>query len=99
MRSGQEGQPILKRRDIKGKVFGVPVWELLGGKVREACPVYGWVGGDRPSDVLAQAKVRKEQGFTRVKMNVCHFLHNRYIYQEDQMGKRLTGRLRNRSRG
>jgi L-alanine-DL-glutamate epimerase-like enolase superfamily enzyme len=48
----------------------VPVWELLGGKVREACPVYGWVGGDRPSDVLAQAKVRKEQGFTRVKMNV-----------------------------
>ena len=61
-------------RDIKGKVFGVPVWELLGGKVREACPVYGWVGGDRPSDVLAQAKVRKEQGFTRVKMNVCPFI-------------------------
>jgi galactonate dehydratase len=27
-------------------------------------------GGDRPSDVLEQAKVRKEQGFTRVKMNV-----------------------------
>lgn len=50
----------------------MPVWELLGGKVREACPVYGWVGGDRPSDVLAQAKVRKEQGFTRVKMNVGH---------------------------
>jgi galactonate dehydratase len=61
---------VLTRRDIKGKVLGVPVWELLGGKVREACPVYGWVGGDRPSDVLEQAKVRKEQGFTRVKMNV-----------------------------
>lgn len=28
--------------DIKGKVFGVPVWQLLGGKVREACNVYGW---------------------------------------------------------
>lgn len=56
-------------RDIKGKVLGVPVWELLGGKVREACPVYGWVGGDRPSDVLEQAKARKAQGFTRVKMN------------------------------
>jgi len=27
-------------------------------------------GGDRPSDVLEQAKVRKAQGFTRVKMNV-----------------------------
>jgi L-alanine-DL-glutamate epimerase-like enolase superfamily enzyme len=67
---------IADSRDIKGKVFGVPVWELLGGKVREACPVYGWVGGDRPSDVLAQAKVRKEQGFTRVKMNV-RYLHGR----------------------
>lgn len=29
--------------DIKGKVLGVPVWELLGGKVRERCDVYGWV--------------------------------------------------------
>ncbi|RSH91347.1 hypothetical protein EHS25_009646 [Saitozyma podzolica] len=55
--------------DIKGKILGVPVWQLLGGKVRENCPVYGWIGGDRPSDVLEQAKVRKAQGFTRVKMN------------------------------
>ena len=30
---------------------------------------YARVGGDRHSDVLEQAKVRKEQGFTRVKMN------------------------------
>lgn len=56
-------------RDIKGKVLGVPVWQLLGGAVRERCEVYGWVGGDRPSDVLEQAKVRKAQGFTKVKMN------------------------------
>ncbi|TXT15673.1 hypothetical protein VHUM_00176 [Vanrija humicola] len=55
--------------DIKGKVLGVPVWQLLGGAVRERCEVYGWIGGDRPSDVLEQAKVRKEQGFTKVKMN------------------------------
>jgi galactonate dehydratase len=60
-------------RDIKGKILGVPVWELLGGKCREMCDVYGWIGGDRPSDVLAQAKVRKEQGFTRVKMNVSDY--------------------------
>ncbi|KAL1413429.1 hypothetical protein Q8F55_001196 [Vanrija albida] len=55
--------------DIKGKVLGVPVWQLLGGAVRERCEVYGWIGGDRPSDVLEQAKVRKAQGFTKVKMN------------------------------
>ncbi len=27
--------------DIKGKALGVPVWELLGGKMRESIPVYG----------------------------------------------------------
>ncbi|KAK4687463.1 galactonate dehydratase, partial [Tremellales sp. Uapishka_1] len=60
--------------DIKGKTLGVPVWQLLGGKVRERADVYGWVGGDRPSDVLEQAKVRKAQGFTRVKMNAVESL-------------------------
>lgn len=55
--------------DIKGKTLGVPVWELLGGKVRERAQVYGWIGGDRPSDVLEAAKKRKAEGFTAVKMN------------------------------
>lgn len=59
----------LRTRDIKGKVLGVPVWELLGGKVRDSVPVYSWIGGDDPSDVLEQAKARKAEGFTRVKMN------------------------------
>ena len=27
--------------DIKGKALGVPVWELLGGKMRDSIPVYG----------------------------------------------------------
>ncbi len=41
---------------------------------RDRCKVYGWIGGDRPSDVLEQAKVRKEQGFTAVKMNAVESL-------------------------
>ncbi|KAJ7255641.1 mandelate racemase/muconate lactonizing protein [Mycena rebaudengoi] len=55
--------------DIKGKTLGVPVWQLLGGKVRNRCQVYSWIGGDRPSDVLAEAQARKDEGFTAVKMN------------------------------
>ncbi|THH21148.1 hypothetical protein EW146_g361 [Bondarzewia mesenterica] len=55
--------------DIKGKKLGVPVWQLLGGKVRDRVKVYGWIGGDKPSDTYEGAKVRKEQGFTAVKMN------------------------------
>ena len=55
--------------DIKGKRLGVPVWQLLGGKVRDRLKVYGWIGGDRPSAVVEGARARKEQGFTAVKMN------------------------------
>ena len=42
--------------DIKGKAFGVPVYELLGGAARDRIRVYSWIGGDRPSDVAEQAK-------------------------------------------
>ncbi|KAJ6476689.1 mandelate racemase/muconate lactonizing protein [Mycena vitilis] len=60
--------------DIKGKTLGVPVWQLLGGKVRNRCQVYSWIGGDRPSDVLAEAQARKDEGFTAVKMNAVESL-------------------------
>ncbi|KAB7629591.1 D-galactonate dehydratase, partial [Verminephrobacter sp. Larva24] len=36
--------------DIKGKALGVPVYQLLGGLVRDRMRTYGWVGGDRPAD-------------------------------------------------
>jgi galactonate dehydratase len=55
--------------DLKGKALAVPVWELLGGKVRDFIEVYSWIGGDRPDDVANAAKVRREQGFRTVKMN------------------------------
>ena len=37
--------------DIKGKAFGAPAYELMGGKCRDKIKVYSWIGGDRPSDV------------------------------------------------
>jgi galactonate dehydratase len=55
--------------DIKGKRLGVPVWQLLGGQVRDRIDVYAWVGGDRPHDVAEAAAARKAQGFRAVKMN------------------------------
>jgi galactonate dehydratase len=54
--------------DLKGKRLGVPVWSLLGGLVRDTVRCYSWIGGDRPGDVLEQAKIRKEKGFTAVKV-------------------------------
>lgn len=55
--------------DIKGRTLGVPVWQLLGGRVRDRVPVYAWIGGDRPSEVEHAARERMRQGFKAVKMN------------------------------
>jgi galactonate dehydratase len=55
--------------DLKGKVLGVPVWQLLGGRVRERVPVYAWIGGDSPGEVVEAARGRIAQGFRAVKMN------------------------------
>ena len=60
--------------DIKGKSLGVPVYELLGGKCRDRIKVYSWIGGDRPSDVAAAAKAKKDEGFTAIKMNATEEL-------------------------
>jgi galactonate dehydratase len=55
--------------DLRGKALGVPVSDLLGGRVRDRIRVYAWIGGDRPADVAAAALARREQGFDAVKMN------------------------------
>ncbi|KAI2624472.1 mandelate racemase/muconate lactonizing enzyme family protein [Xylaria nigripes] len=61
--------------DLKGKNLKVPIYELLGGKVRDKVQVYSWIGGDRPSDVENAAKVRLAQGFKCVKMNATEDLN------------------------
>lgn len=61
--------------DIKGKALNVPVYELLGGAARDKIKVYSWIGGDRPSEVLAQAQDRFDRGFTAIKMNATEELH------------------------
>ncbi|MBO0827053.1 MAG: galactonate dehydratase [Streptosporangiales bacterium] len=60
--------------DVKGRAVGLPVYEFLGGAVREHVRSYAWIGGDRPSDVVAHAKLRREQGFDAVKMNATEQL-------------------------
>ena len=55
--------------DLKGKSLGAPVWQLLGGQVRDRVPAYAWIGGDRPSEVSQAAATRLAQGFGAVKMN------------------------------
>jgi galactonate dehydratase len=55
--------------DIKGKHYGAPVHELLGGKARDRIRVYQWIGGDRPANVADAAAEKVDAGFTALKMN------------------------------
>lgn len=55
--------------DLKAKRLGVPIYQLLGGKVRNKISVYAWIGGDRPADVKAAGLSRLAQGFKAIKMN------------------------------
>ena len=55
--------------DLKGQALGVPVYDLLGGAVRDKMKVYCWIGGDAPSNVAAAARQRVKAGYRAVKMN------------------------------
>jgi galactonate dehydratase len=50
--------------DIKGKLHGVPVYELLGGRMRHKARLYGHVKGRTIEALVAEAKRLKAEGFT-----------------------------------
>ncbi len=56
--------------DLKGKDLGVPVWQLLGGKVRDRVPCYanGWFSPAKTPDEFAEkARAAVAQGFQGLK--------------------------------
>lgn len=71
--------------DLKGKVLGVPVYELLGGAFRKDITLYAnyWFtkGGFNTEDYASQAKEVVKAGFTGLKFDP--FAHTNYLYGED----------------
>jgi len=56
--------------DIKGRMANMPVYELLGGKAREAVDTYGHASGSEIEDCLNSARKYIAQGFRHVRIQV-----------------------------
>jgi mannonate dehydratase len=56
--------------DIKGRQAGMPVYQLLGGKMREAADCYSHASGAEIEDTLDSARALIEQGFRHVRVQV-----------------------------
>ena len=54
--------------DIKGKVAGLPVYQLLGGRSRDGVTVYGHANGETVDDVLAEVARYVELGYRAVRV-------------------------------
>jgi galactonate dehydratase len=58
--------------DIKGKAYGVPVYQLLGGLARTKVRVYGHVTGNTAGEAAKQARERAARGLTAIRFRAFH---------------------------
>ena len=54
--------------DIKAKVAGLPLYQLLGGSSREAVMVYGHANGTTIADTVEVAQSYKAQGYKAIRL-------------------------------
>lgn len=59
--------------DLAGKAAGLPVHQLLGGRVRDRVKVYRWAGGNNsdPGAAAEEAVRVVDEGARAIKMNAC----------------------------
>ncbi len=61
--------------DVFGKAVGMPVWQLLGGKVRDRVRVYTGIGGTTPEEVCGKRPPKREPGIPRRQDGGDHQTH------------------------
>jgi L-alanine-DL-glutamate epimerase-like enolase superfamily enzyme len=56
--------------DIKGKALGMPVYELLGGRVRDSVVCYPHCGGRTTEELVENARAKVDEGWRFVRWGV-----------------------------
>jgi mannonate dehydratase len=56
--------------DIKGRQASMPVYQLLGGKAREAALTYATVGGEETPQVIDRVREQMAKGFRVIKVQI-----------------------------
>ncbi len=59
--------------DIKGKMAQMPLYDLLGGKCREAAHVYTHASGHTPQEVLEAVLSLEEKGYRFIRIQLGHY--------------------------
>src|SRR5204863_7047913 len=54
--------------DIKGKIAGLPLFQLLGGASRESVMVYGHANGNSIGETVDRALEYKERGYKAIRL-------------------------------
>lgn len=87
---GREGGGVsgieIALHDLVGKVYGVPCWQLLGGKHRDKVRIYGDTpdpSEHTPEGYAARCLARKEMGLTFIKFDIStHIFHDEMVGQD-----------------
>lgn len=83
--------------DILGKSLGVPVWQLLGGKVRDRIRTYanGWYRCERtPEAFAAAAQATVAQGYNALKFDPFGDCHLRTSLVEEDLAIAIVAAVR-----
>jgi len=75
--------------DIKGKRAGMPLYELLGGKVRDAVPCYAHADGRDPKEVEDNVRKYMEEGYRHVRAQMGGYGGGGFV--PEGTGSRVTG--------
>jgi mannonate dehydratase len=81
--------------DIKGKKYGAPLYEMLGGKCRDQLKAYFHVHGNTKEELLERINLRKKEGCrcVRYSFDMIDPLNEEYTFtqphQDMNSGKRI----------